>query len=248
MVSTVILQVYVIYGLILMLFIYLSIKALARKRNRISITLALVFIIPAIGILINILYRAIDIYEFNIIGNKLTITLSCLGLLNIYFFDQIIRKSQVGFPLRRQILYTFIYIFLLSVLFFIPDGVVFEYKNGLQGIEGYNQKSVDPLDLGVPVWSTAFFLYGIVISQSLVVLIITTGIKQYKEIGRASIYGKKYIMTLSGMILMDLVIVGSFVFNWLNSEIGRKINLIINIGIVPAVILLYMGLKEEKEH
>ena len=244
MVSTVILQVYLIYGLIFIMFSYFAIKALIRTRNRISITLSLVFIIPALGILTNILYRTIDAYQFNLIGNKITIVLSCLGLINIYFFVELVSKSQVSFPLGKQIMIFVIYAALLSVLFFIPDGVVFEYKSGV-GIQGYNSRDLD--DLGVPVWSTAFFLYGLILSQALIIWLIYITIKQYKEFGKDSVYGKKYIQTLIGMILMDIVIVGSFVFNWLNSELGRTINLVAGIFIFPAAILLYLGLRQEKE-
>ena len=246
MVSTVILQVYLIYGLIFIMFSYFAIKTLVRTRNRISITLSLVFIIPALGILTNILYRTIDTYEFNLIGNKITIILSCLGLINIYFFVELVSKSQVSFPIWKQLVIFVIYAALLSVLFFIPNGVEFEY-NGVPGIEGYNNRDVIDLDLGVPVWTTAFFLYGLILSQAIIIWLIVLVVKQYKEFGKDSIYGKKYIRTVIGMILMDIVIVGSFVFNWLNTPIGRTINLVAGIFIFPAAILLYLGLRQEKE-
>ncbi|MHA1745478.1 MAG: hypothetical protein ACTSWW_05735 [Promethearchaeota archaeon] len=245
MVSTVILQVYVIYGIIFFLFATLGIKALIRKRTRVSITLSLVFLIPAVGILTNILYRAIDTYEFNLIGNKITIVLSCLGLINIYFFMAIINDSQLAFSLNKQSLMFLGYAVLLSVLFFIPDAVEFEY-GGVAGIAGYDARSMDPLDLGVPVWTTTFFLYGLILSQLVVGFIIFTAVKQYQRFG-GNIYGKKYLRTIVGMILMDAVIVGSFVFNWLNTPLGRQINLYVGICIIPAAILLYLGLKEEKE-
>ncbi|MHA1856139.1 MAG: hypothetical protein ACTSYY_08830, partial [Promethearchaeota archaeon] len=231
-------------GVIFIMFSYFAFKALLKKRNRISITLSLVFIIPAIGILINILYRTFNTYEFSLIGNKFTIVLSCLGLINIYFFVELVSKSQVSFSLKKQIIIFVIYALLLSVLFFIPNGVDFEYKSGL-GIEGY--KSRDPDDLGVPVWSTAFFLYGLILSQLLALWLVYITIKQYQEFGKGSVYGRKYIYTLIGMILMDVVIVGSFVFNWLNDPLGRTINLLVGIFIFPAIILLYLGLRQEKE-
>ena len=245
MVNTVVLQVFLIYGVIFILFTFLGIKALIRKRTRVSITLSLVFLIPALGILANILYRAIDSYEFNLIGNVITITLSCLGLINIYFFMAIISDSQMGFSLGKQVGIFVIYAALLSVLFFIPKGVEFEY-NGVPGIEGFNARSLDPLDLGVPVWSTPFFLYGLILSQLVVGILIVTVAKQYRQFG-GNIYGKKYIRTILGMILMDMAIVGSFVFNWLNTPLGRQINLFVGICIIPAAILLYLGLKEEKQ-
>jgi hypothetical protein len=246
MVSTVILQVYLIYGVIFILFLFLGVKQLVRKRNRVSITLSLVFLIPALGILINIIYRTIDTYEFNLIGNKLTIILSCLGLINIYFFVQLISKSQLSFPLWKQISIFLIYLLLLSVLFIIPNGVEFEY-NGIPGFEGYNNRSSEPLDLGVPVWSTAFFLYGMIVSQVVTIWLIFIAVKQFKEFGRHSIYGKKYMLTLIGLILMDVVIIGSFLFNWINTPLGRQINLISGIFIIPAAIFLHIGLKQEKQ-
>ena len=246
MASTVVLQVYLIYGLIFIMSSYFAIKALMRKRNRISITLAMIFLIPALGILANILYRTIDTYEFNLIGNKITIVLSCLGLINIYFFAELVSKSQVSFSLPKQLIIFAIYAALLSVLFIIPNGVEFEY-GGVPGIEGYNNRDLIDLDLGVPVWTTEFFLYGLIVSQVLIIWLIYITVKQYKEFGKDSVYGKKYIQTLIGMILMDIVIVGSFVFNWLNTPIGRTINLVAGIFIFPAAILLYLGLRQEKE-
>jgi hypothetical protein len=246
MVSTVFLQVYLVYGAIFVLFTALGIMTLQRKRNRISITLSLVFIIPALGLLMNILYRAIDDYSFNLIGNRITIIMSCLGLINIYFFSEIISKSQIGFPLRRQILIFLLYAALLCVLFLIPNGVEFEYNSGV-GLEGYNSRSLDPLDLGVPVWSLAFFLYGMILSQAVVGFIIYTGLKQYQKMGNDSVFGRKYIMTLLGMILMDIVIISSFLFNYLNTPVGRQISLYLGICIVPAGILMYLGLKGEKK-
>ena len=244
MVSTVIFQVYLIYGVIFIMFSYFAIKALIRKRNRISITMSLIFIIPALGMLTNILYRTIDTYEFNLIGNRMTFIFSCLGLINIYFFAELVRKSQVSFPLWKQIAIFVIYAALLSVLFFIPNGVVFEYESGL-GIQGYNLR--DPDDLGVPVWSTAFFLYGLILSQVLIIWLIYITIKQYNEFGKDSKFGRKYIQTLIGMISMDIVIVGSCVFNWLNISFWRTINLVLGIFIFPAAIFLHLGLRQEKE-
>ncbi|WP_371802649.1 hypothetical protein [Candidatus Lokiarchaeum ossiferum] len=244
--STVILQVYLIYGLIFILFTILGFKILSRKRTRISITLSLTFLVPAVGILINIIYRTVDNYAFNLIGNKLTIIFSCLGLVNVYSFIKMIEKSKESFYLKKQVVISLVYFVLLLVLLLIPEGVDFEY-GGVAGISGYNSRSLDPLDLGVPVWSNTFFIYGIIVSQLMTGLIIYLGVKQYNEMGKMGVFGKKYIQTLIGIILMDLVIIGSFLFNWLNSDIGRTIHLIISLCIVPSAIFLYLGLKQEKK-
>ena len=66
----------------------------------------------------------------------------------------IINDSQLAFTLQKQTLIFLGYAVLLSVLFFIPDAVEFEY-GGVAGIAGYDARSMDPLDLGVPVWTTA---------------------------------------------------------------------------------------------
>ncbi len=245
-ISTVLLQVYLVYGCIFILFLILGIKVLQRTRNRISVTLSMIFLIPALGILINILYRAVDNYAFNLIGNKLTIIFSCIGLTNILFFAKLIRRSKRSFTLKQQIIQSGVLFGLFLVLLIIPNGVEFEY-NGIGGMTGYNQRSLDPLDLGVPVWSTAFFLYGTILSQVLAVWSIYIGRKQRLEMGTDSVFGKKYIQTLVGMLLMDIVILGTFIANWLNFDIGRQIHLIVSSCIIPSAIFLYLGLKQEKK-
>lgn len=246
-ISTVILQVYGIYGALFILFAFLGVALLVRKRTRVSITLSLVFFIPAIGILINILYRAIDRYEFNLIANKLTIIFACLGLINILSFIMIIRESNKAYTVQTQIITFLIYLGLLLGLFLIPNGVEFEYK-GVAGLTGYNTRRLEPLDLGVPVYSTIFFLYGMIVSQTVMGFIVFQGIKLYQEMGKNSLYRQKYIRTLIGLILMDIYIIGSFIFNWWNNPTGRNIHLIMSLCIIPATIFLYLGLKQESSN
>ncbi|UYP46702.1 hypothetical protein NEF87_002987 [Candidatus Lokiarchaeum ossiferum] len=249
MVSTAILQTFLINGSIMMMFLFWGYKIIARKRTRISLTLAGVFIIPAIGLFINILYRGFDNLQFNIIGNILTISLTIIGILQLFFFNQILFKSQKAFTLSKQFQYIGLFLVLLLGLFLIGifGGVQWQYDSGLNDI-GYSTRLQDPLDVGVPVWSLAFCIYGLVISQSIAIAVIFSGFRLFKQMGgKSSKYSRKFIYSIIGILLMDLIVIGNFIFNTLNNPTGRTILLIVSITIIPAGFLLYAGLKEEKQ-
>ncbi|MHA1584459.1 MAG: hypothetical protein ACTSVU_08780 [Promethearchaeota archaeon] len=233
MVDTSLIQTFLVNGSIMLLFLFFGFKILTRHFTRKTVTLSFVFIIPAIGLLINILYRIFNNSEFNIIGNIITIVMTCFGLGFLYSFDMMLSKSEKTYTLFKQIMTHLLYLVLLCGLFFIPNGVTWDYTNNIRG---------------VPVWSVYFCIYGLTFSQLMVFLILYFGLKLYSQMGgKKSKYSKKFINTIIGIILLDIVIVGNFIFNTLNEPLGRTILLILSVCIIPSAIFLYVGLKTEKK-
>jgi hypothetical protein len=246
MVATAILQTFLINGTIMVMFILMGLKIVSRKRTRLSITLAMFFLVEASGLLVNVLYRVIDDYEFNIIGNKITIFLNSLGVINLLCFNLMLLKSEKVFTLNKQLMITIGYAIALGVLFFIPEGVEWAYESG-RGLTGYNTRATDPLDVGVPVWSLYFGLYGLIVSQISFVFIISSAIQLYRSMGGSnSKFGKKYISNIIGILLFDVILAGNFLFNTWNDPTGRLALLIVSITIIPGALMVYWGLKKDE--
>ncbi len=229
----------------LMFFIF-GYKLISRNRNRSTISMAALFFIAGMGLLINILYRLIDNLQFNKIGNLLTISLTMLGFFHLLMFDFIILKSTSGFSLKKQLSISIFFIILLIILFLIgiDNGVQWQYKSGMNEL-GYNSRSLDPLDLGVPVWNLSFSLYGLSLTIIILILISLSSSKIYKRMEKNDEYRKKYLYTILGVLLMSCVMIGNYCFNYINTDLGRTLFLFFSLCIIPAGIFLYYGLMED---
>lgn len=232
----------------MVMFLIFGVLIMKRKRTRQTITLSAVFLVPAFGLMINILYRAIDAYAFNLVGNVITIYLTSFGLIHLLMFNLMLLKSGKAFTTFKQLLYTMLYGVLLAGLFVIGlqyGGVEWEYT-GVAGEIGFLGRTTDPLDVGLPVWSVTFMIYGLIISQLGAFAVLYTGIRLYQQMGgKESKYSKKFIRAITGVILMDVVVVGNFIFNTLNTGLGRTILLVMSICIIPAGFFLYFGLRQK---
>lgn len=233
MVATELIQTFLVNGSIMLMFIFFGIKLLLQKRNRLSVTISGLFLIAALGLGMNIIYRIFNDQTFNIIGNKLTIIIISFSLIFLFSFTEIIKKSSFQYTVNKQMMFSSIYAICLCVLLIIPEGVTWDYSTSTYG---------------VPVWSWAFSIYGLLCSQTIIFLIVRNGIVTYRSMEeRTSIYVKKYQFSLIGLILLDLVIIGNYVFNALNTAAGRIILLGLSACIFPAAILLYLGFRQEKK-
>ena len=229
MVDTALLQTFLINGGTALAFFLVALSVLKRSGiKRISGTFALFFITIAIGLIVNVVYRIINEEYWNIVLNKVTIYFSALGVIFLYEFNLLIRFSENEITLKRQIVLFVIYALLLSFLFFIADGVTWDYSPGIYG---------------VPVWSPLFAWYGGLLCQGLFVLILYTSAKisaQFSDIQAK----KKYRFTIVAILMFDFILVGNFVANGLNIPIVRTIFLVgSGISIVFGTYWLYQGTK-----
>lgn len=231
MVDTALIQTFVINGGTAIAFVLVSLSVLKRSGvNRITGTFAMFFLTIAIGLVVNIIYRIINETYWNILLNKVTIFFSALGVIFLYEFNLLIRFSENEITKKRQIVLFIIYALLLSVLFFIPDGVSWDYSPG---------------EYGVPVWNPVFAIYGGVLCQAIFFMILYTSSKisqQFTDIQAK----KKYRFTIVAIIMFDFILVGNFVANGLNIPIIRTIFLIgSGISIVFGTFWLYQGVKRQ---
>ncbi|WP_371801842.1 hypothetical protein [Candidatus Lokiarchaeum ossiferum] len=228
-------QTFVFNGIIIILFVIFSYFLLKRNRNRLSMSLTLYFLTISVGLILNIIYRAIDINEVSIVLNIFTIYFTTLGgvqllnfILNLYFSSQI-------HTLKRQLVYTGIY---ATILLGLP----------IIGIFAENPVTWEG---GLPIYPTLFGLYGLFCSQAVFVFIIFYAVKIKTKMG-SNKYSTKFIRSIVGILCFDLQLIGAYLANTFggnqtNSPM-RIIGLVSQlVFILPGAFLLYFGLKKDPE-
>ncbi|UYP46285.1 hypothetical protein NEF87_002570 [Candidatus Lokiarchaeum ossiferum] len=230
-------QTFVFNGIIIILFVIFSYFLLKRNRNRLSMSLTLYFLTISVGLILNIIYRAIDEETVNIVLNIFTIYFTTLAgvqllnfVLNLYFSSQI-------HTLKRQLIYTIIYAVALLGLPII--GIIFD------------QVSWGPI-AGVPIYEFSFGFYGLICSQIIFVFIIYYAMKIKTKMG-ANKYSTKFMRSIVGILCFDLQLIGAYLAHTFGGDSTdspmRLIGLIFQlIFILPGAFLLYFGLKKEPEN
>ena len=138
---------------------------------------------------------------------------------------------------------TFGYALVLAVIFFIPEGVDWAFENGI-GKDAYLARDVE--DVGVPIYSTVFGVYMLIVSQIAFIFIIYSAIELKKSMGDTK-FAKKYIFNIIGILLFDIILFGNIISNTVNDPGLRGAFLIISIVVIPAAFMVYFGLKKEDE-
>lgn len=230
MVESALLQTFIVNGSISILWFFFAFSILKRGSSKRSNQMFFTFLaLIAIGLLVNVLYRIINLDFWNIWLNKTTIFLSSFAIVFLLIFNLIILKSEKVITDRIKIGIIIVWFILCLVLFFIPNGVSFDYSAGKYGL---------------PVWSAAFSIYGLIIDQALFSIVLYVVSQIYKRFQDKSLK-RKYISIILSIAIFDWILVGNFIFNWLNNPLGRTIFLITSILALPAGILLYLGVRRE---
>lgn len=247
-INTAILQNFLINGTVLITFLILGILIIKRKRNRLTWTLASFFFLTAIGIVFNITYRLLDDYNANLILNPLVVYFSCISLVSLFSFNQILLKSEQVFDSKKEIMIYVIVFIILLLSMFIPNGVEWQYVINIKddtalGLAAFQNRYEG--DIGVPVWDPLFGIFFIVISQIIMAMIINSTVQLNKKMGDPA-FRKKYIMSVIGMLLNDIVLLGNFISNTLNDPGIRSALLMVSLVIFPAAFLMFYGLGSSK--
>ncbi|QEE17943.1 hypothetical protein DSAG12_03781 [Promethearchaeum syntrophicum] len=223
-------QSFVFNSVILIIFCIFAYLLIHRNKNRISTTIALYFITVSLGLVVNIIYRAINIEQVNIILNILTIYLITFAGIHLLNFNNLLFFSTKVHTKKKVIWLNIIYAVALSGLFVI--GILFE------GVEWINDK---------PKYSILFGLYGAVWSQIVFAITVYYTFKISKKMGK-NIYSRKYLRSIIGILCFDLQLLGGYYANTIDTEIARTIGLIVQlVFILPGAFFIYFGIKKVPE-
>ena len=234
MVQTAIIQTFFVNGSISILWFYFAFSIIKRGKDKPSNQMFFLFMfLTATGLMVNVAYRLINQEYWNIILNKVTIFLSSFAIVFLFLFNLIILKSDKVVGKYHKIVSILLWFLLCFGFFLFPSDSVTWYYNPAK-----------PNDVGVPVWSMWFSLYGLIIDQGLFSMTLYIVAQIYRRFENP-VLKKKYLWIIASIALFDWILVGNFIFNALNDPTGRLIFMLSSLLAIPASILLYLGVKRD---
>jgi hypothetical protein len=96
--------------------------------------------------------------------------------------------------------------------------------------------------LGVPIFALEYSIYAAVICQAIFVCIIVTLVRIVQKFEHGTEAHGKFIKTMASMVMFNWILLGNFIFNYLNIDSARRIFMISSLVILPAIYLLYQGM------
>ena len=112
------------------LFLFLAIKLLRRNQQRPTVTLGMLYIISASGLIFNAIFLLIAAFQPENEVLLLVIyflTIFPLLLSPVFLLTFMLNLLKLGdvFTIKKQLIITLIYGFIISIIFFAPNGIAF---------------------------------------------------------------------------------------------------------------------------
>ncbi len=217
------------HGVISIVFLFVGFSILKRHKHRVAQTMASFFLFVGFGLGICVILRTNSDPNVSAFGSYLGYSTAIAGLAGFFFFDLLIWKSSNKITIKKQIFFSLLYwIAILPVL--IPNNwaqLWIEYPKGS--------------NIGNPVINLTYFIYAVILGQSMIVstMIMTKIIA--KEIYDPELK-KKFIQTNIGIILMDWILIGNLIFDLINQPWGRILFLLTGVVVIPGAVFLYRGM------
>ncbi|MBN2156185.1 MAG: hypothetical protein JW776_09090 [Candidatus Lokiarchaeota archaeon] len=244
-------QTFVINGSILIFILIIGSSVLRRNPNsRLNRSFFLFYFFVAFGLLINVAYRLINKEIYMVWMNRITLFFSTFGIIFLLFFNIIIFQSEQVFTRKKQWLYTILWFIACSGILWL------DLENGVKWDYNPNKPGIDPLYLnpgsaGVPVYSTLFTVYALILAQGLFIIIIILVARIIRKFGDKKLR-RKYISSFVAIMLFDWILVGNLINNWSIVQDAYAFSpmpfstvfLYTSVLVIPAVLLLWYGIRK----
>ncbi|MFX1398737.1 MAG: hypothetical protein ACFFAS_17035 [Promethearchaeota archaeon] len=193
-----------------------------KKRSRINITLACVYILPVIGFFLRFV-MLLTPTKFNPLMYSLYIILFFLGVLGasfVLFFIIAILKMDSGFSLKKQTLLTLFYATIIFIIINLPGAIIIDETTNWNPLFSWN------------FFIIFYFFFSLLIVAPYIVL----SIKLYYQF-RDEILRRKLIQFFFGFLGMALGFYGLTLYNTWDNEFFK-----IGWNIFGLVLLLLSGI------
>jgi len=206
-------------------FLVLAIMVLRKRRNRLNITFSGFFIFIFLGGLVNAIYAFLTIYtdEKTVVTlHILTYIFFCYAQIFLLISNLLMLKSEILVTLKKQLIIMGVYGALLSVLFFIPEGVRINESTYYR-----------------PQWSLLFFIYANAVWIGIAMIpTIYASIQIYKKI-EDKVLKKRWKMYFIGILMIYVELFGVGVLILINDPYLRALWNIYDVSVLIAVFLVY---------
>lgn len=221
--------VYIVQGIMGVLYLYLGLKTLKRDTKRLNVILGAFYITIAIGVFINWIYAPLDNDPIVLYLNFATNFCFFWGIGFLTVFNIILLKSEKVFTSMKQALYLIIYGVVLGggmfVLIHIPDAGV----------------TIDP-EKFTPIWSFPFFIYVVIIINIFATIPSIYFLMKVQKKFENEELKQKFRFFFIGVV--EIIIFAHLLFtaNVLNDPTIRLISAVIGfILVISAAYFLYIG-------
>lgn len=233
-----ILLVYFVQGILVFYFSILTNHILKRKKNRLNLIFSGFFICTIIGLILNLIYAAVNIDYIVIILHFLSVFFVVFGLIFILIVHIIILKPKIFSSVKWQNRYI---IFYGAILFF---GML------LLIIYPFNGVSIN--SSGFIRWDPFFFIYSFsIINCFAIVPIFYTSLKIYFKLETKELRSKWVYYLIGSLGLVVLVLYPLHLSNLLGYIMEenrrflnylRTVEIFFGISVVLWVSLMYYGI------
>lgn len=214
------------------LFLYLAIKLLRRNRQAPTVTLGMLYILSATGLIFNAMHVVLAAFqpeneELLLVIYFLTFFLPLFSPIFILTFIISILKLGDVFTLRKQLIITLIYGFLIILIFFIPDGITFT-------------------DQSRPIYSWVLFTAFYTIFTVFIVIPTIWYSRRLIKTFQDKILKRKLTTFLIGVFGFLFALYGSILYiTWQDSLFSSIWSIVTTFIIIPSALFIYYGIGRE---
>lgn len=199
-------QVFVVQLGLGIVFLLIGIKILKRDRKRLNQIIGGFYIFVFIGMLINVIYAPLKINPLVTNLHLLTDFFLFLPSVLLLVFNLIVLKSQKIINTKIQMLLILVWAGLLSVLFFIPNGVTINESTQWK-----------------PVWSLTFALYVLIIATGYWLIPVLISAINVSKAFKDPLLKKKWNYYIIAVVANGIIFYGTSISNFLNQASFRNI-------------------------
>jgi hypothetical protein len=222
-----IIQVFIIFLGGGVFFLVLSLLVVRKNKNRLNYTLSGFFIFIFLGGLLNAIYALLTTHTEESTVSRLhilTYIFFCIAQIYLLLFNLYLLKSERFMTLSKELLIIGIYVCLLSVLFFIPEGVRINESTHYR-----------------PQWNLQFFIYANIIWIGFAMIpTLYTSLKLYNSFEDIQIK-KRWRLYMLGTIMIFIELFGVGVMILINDPFLRLIWNIYDVSVLIGAYLIYYG-------
>ena len=221
-------QIFIVQGLIGLLYLYMAYKVLKREAKGLNLILSGFYFCGGLGVIINIVYAFIFYEIVVIVLYFLTYYVLCLSLIFLLIFVLTVAKSETMINKKIRIILILTFAMLQMVLAFIPNGITINSSTNWK-----------------PEWSEWFFWYSTILSSVFVILpTIFYSISLYNKFEHKELK-KRWKYFIIGIFAYFFLYYGTSISNTLADPTFRLIWSLISLPTLISLYFIYYGVVKQ---
>ncbi|NVM16620.1 MAG: hypothetical protein HWN80_02820 [Candidatus Lokiarchaeota archaeon] len=214
------------------LFLFLAIKLLRRNQQRPTLTLCIFYFLTATGLIFNAMHVVLAAFQpenevLLLVIYFLTFFLMLFSPIFILTFMISIHRLGDVFTIKKQLIITLIYGFIIFILFFTPNGITFSEQ-------------------WRPIFSWGFLTLLYITLTILIALPTTWYSRRLIKIFQDKILKRKLITFIIGIYGMLFIVYGTILYiTWQDSLFSSIWSIVTSFIVILSALFIYYGIGRE---